>query len=375
MKVAKSQYTFDQFVNYLVENEQEVFGSGERKQWLKVYLIHAKEDWKPLFEKFHQTKLGEILKISIQTEDLKKPVDFYIYEWSPKFLMFFTSSRREEYEKTLSKFIKFNRGISEMWINPDIFLKVKNYLLDEYHANVYKFISRRSSLSEIYAELRPDVDKRLSYTGEDATTVIKEVQKSYGVVPDSISFRIGFQKIQITSSGMFRFLSVNELSINILRDILKVLTDPQKMIRTVADSICSKTKVVRIGETSVPTVDVVSGIIKLQNIKLNKYIVEKFFKQENVFIKRPREFWSSEEEIEFSFINTSIMEGSFSFSATVVDDIKGTMFGIIGSTDQLTLIPMHRTTFESFLRFYRLIIESLDNDARFNVLPSSTTVQ
>jgi hypothetical protein len=70
-----------------------------------------------------------------------------------------------------------------------------------------------------------------------------------------------------------------------------------------------------------------------------------------------------EEEIsdfQFSFIDTYISDDASSFSATVVDDEKGTVFGLSANNGEMVLIPKHRTTFESFVRFYESIVEDFD---------------
>ena len=367
MRIPESQYSFDQFVEYLVENDKEVFG-GERKQWLKIYLVYAKTDWKGLFSDLPQTQLGEILKICMHTKNLSKPVEFYVYEWGPGLLMFFTSSRKEDYEKTLSRFIRSRRGISEMWISPEVLTKLKDHLLKEYGARIYKFVSRTSYLSETPADLRPGVDRRLSYTGDDATSVIKEVLGSYRVLPESISFRVGNQKLQVTSIGMLRFLSVNELSAKILRDLIKLVDTPQSTILNVSSRIKKETETLRLGQTEISTSVIHPGVIRLPNQALNRDIIERFFKQEDIIPTKAVFDFDSVEKLGFSFIDTSIREGSFSFSAIVVDDLKGTMFGITGIADHMILVPMQRTTFESFVRFYQLVLESLDKEASFNVL-------
>ncbi|MGA3406000.1 MAG: hypothetical protein ABSD49_09750 [Candidatus Bathyarchaeia archaeon] len=374
MKIPEGRYTFDSFVQYLVDNEGRVFGGGERKQWLKVYLVYAQREWDLLFRGFPQTNLGDVRKISMQTGTVAKPVEFYVYEWSPGFLLFFTSSRREDYEKTLRKFIRFNRGITEVWIPPDLLNKVRNRLLSEYQATVYSFISRRSRLSKTAANLRPEFDKRLSYTGEDATEVLKEVANFYGVVPKSISFRVGTDKLQITNSGMLLLYSVNQHSVQILMDFLRTVTEPQRKVREISGQLKRETKTMQIGDLEFRTPVVVPGVITLQSMKLDRYVVERFFGQDNMDAKESSFELEAEEfePREFSFIDTSIKEGSFSFSALVVDDIKGTMFGLNGSTDQMVLVPMHRTIFESFVRFYKLVIESLDEEAKFDVFPPQT---
>jgi hypothetical protein len=369
MRIPEGEYKFNEFLEYLAKNEMKVFGGGERKQWLKVYLVYARDEWEQLFMEFPRKKLGDLTRISMQARGLSKPVEFYVYEWSPGILVFLTSSRREEYEKTLQRFIRFNRGITEMWIPRYLLTNVRNYLLDKYQAVIYSFISRRGRMSKFPARLRANFDRRLSYTGDDGTKVLKEVLDFYGVMPTSISFRIASDKLQITSRGMLLFRSVNLRTVEILKEVLSMVTKSQLRVREVSSTLRRDTKAIQLGKLEIRTPVVVPGIIKLEEKKLDRQTIEHFFKQEEA-IETPSEFEQVEEleGKEFSFIDTSIREGSFSFSATVVDDIKGSMFGLSGSADSMVLVPMHRTTFESFIRFYRLVTESLDEEARFDVL-------
>jgi len=384
MRIPENDYTFDTFVRYLLDNERKVFGGGERKRWLKVYLVHAMRRWEPLFHDLPQRKLGEFLRISMQAKGLARTVEFYVHEWSPGILVFFTSSRREEYEKTLKRFIRSNRGITEMRIRRSLFVTARNYLLDKHEAVVYSFISRRGPFSKARARLRPAFDRRLSYTGDDGKEVLKEVLDFYGVLPDSVNFRVGTDKLQITSGGLLLFRSVNERTVQIMTDLLKMLTEPQRIVREVSDSLERTTRTVRIGEVDIQIPVVVPGVITLQGPELDRNVIERFFRQEDSdsvkYSLGPEpteiaEFAEEPEAREFSFIDTSIREGSFSFSATVVDDIKGTMFGVSGTSERMILVPMHRTIFESFVRFYELVVENLDEEARFDVLPPETQVK
>jgi hypothetical protein len=77
---------------------------------------------------------------------------------------------------------------------------------------------------------------------------------------------------------------------------------------------------------------------------------------------------SSDEEDEleegFSFVDTYVKEGPFFFSATVVDENKGTVFGLSGIENEIALIPKHRTTFETFIKFYNAISDNFDETAQ-----------
>ncbi|MDE2588496.1 MAG: hypothetical protein KGL95_02365, partial [Patescibacteria group bacterium] len=78
------------------------------------------------------------------------------------------------------------------------------------------------------------------------------------------------------------------------------------------------------------------------------------------------EFGRSEEEEEysdFSFIDPNVNENGLSYSATIIDEDKGTIFGLSGDESNMILVPKHRITYESFINFYRFVNESIDESS------------
>lgn len=75
---------------------------------------------------------------------------------------------------------------------------------------------------------------------------------------------------------------------------------------------------------------------------------------------------------DFSFVDTSISEQPLIFTATVVDETKRTIFGISGNENELTIIPKHRVTFESFIGFYNFVIENFDQGAKMRLFSEIT---
>ena len=69
----------------------------------------------------------------------------------------------------------------------------------------------------------------------------------------------------------------------------------------------------------------------------------------------------------FAFIDVFVMQGSLDFSATVIDKQKGSIFDISVDESNILLIPKHETTYESFLNFYRAVVETFDRKATFQV--------
>ena len=75
----------------------------------------------------------------------------------------------------------------------------------------------------------------------------------------------------------------------------------------------------------------------------------------------------SDFEYDFSFIDQNINDDpELLFSATVVDQNKGTVFGLSGAKNEMILVPKHYTTFESFIRFFNFVSEVFDDEAELS---------
>jgi hypothetical protein len=70
----------------------------------------------------------------------------------------------------------------------------------------------------------------------------------------------------------------------------------------------------------------------------------------------------------FSFIDMHAEHGSFSFTSTVVDEDKGSVFDISASDDQVIIVPKFQVTFESFIELYKGIVEVIDRQAEISLM-------
>jgi hypothetical protein len=365
VKIPPGEYTLDSFLEYLADNTNELFTREERK-WLKVYLIFVERDWLKLFEQFAPTKLGDIFHVSIGANALAN-IDFYVYERAPGLLMFFTSSTEEDYERSLKRFIESTRGITEMWIPPARIEDAKALVLSQYSGKIYRFIGRRSTITPTPARIRPEYNRRISYSGMDAQETLKEMQETYGIIPFSIDFSVGDDSFKITNDGLFVLRTINERTLKIMSDVVDVMLGKQLKMQKLTQGVTATTELFQIGQKMFRVPEIVAAKVYLKTQRLNAVWVERFFgRRRDVFTEELK--LQDSEPSEFSFIDTTILEGSLVFSATVIDEFKGTIFGLSGGENEILLIPKHNTTFESFVRFYRLIVEDLDKDAELSIL-------
>jgi len=365
MKIPPGSYTIESFLEYLADNTDELFTREERK-WLKVYLIFVRRDWTKLFEEFAPTRLGDIYHIIVGAKG-SPGIDFYVYERAPGLLMFFTSSTEEDYEKTLKRFIESTRGITEMWIPPHRIEDAKGLVLSQYKGKIYRFIGRRTSITPTPARTRPEYGRRINYSGMDAGETLKEMQETYGIIPFSLDFAVGDDSFKITNDGLFVLRTINEHTLRIMVTVIDAMLGYQLEMQKLTQGIAATTEFHKIGESTVRIPEIVAAKIRLKAQKLNAVWVERFFGQRRDLLGEELPAQDSEQP-EFSFIDTTVVEGSLLYSATVIDEFKGTIFGLSGGEDEMLLVPKHRTTFESFVRFYRNIVEDIDKEAELSIL-------
>lgn len=363
MEIETNTYSLESFLIHLINNSEKIFEKPPR--WLKVYLIYVTADWRDLFNRLEQHEMGDILKI-VFIENLEK-ISFYIYEYSPGLLLLFTSSKEKDYENTLNRFIQKNIGLSNVWIRPLILNKLLNHLRNKYDSNIYRFISRRHKNWKTPSQIRPNIDRRLSYSGEDADKTLDEVHHLYGVIPSTIDVKILNNKLQLNRRGLFVFRRVSRQTVEILMELIDIIGREELRIKEISEKlkIFKEKIVVKNKELKIPVI--VAGKITLPRTKLSTFMIENMFDPDYF----QRSFDNTDDNIEsaFSFIDKNITDAPYLlFNATVIDKVKGTIFGLSGTENNILLIPKHYSTFESFKKFYDLISEMFDDEAELSTL-------
>lgn len=358
--MSKMEYSLDSFLEEVAKNPGKIFGEEDQFYNIKIYLMIADDNWRDLFKKYEPKKLGEIYNFQMPFGDDGETANYYLHELAKGLLMFITSSKREEYTKTLRQFVRRSHGITEMWLPPSTFEKVVTYVQSKYDANIYSFTARRAWSSKYPSKIREDFSRSIHYSGDDAGRSLKEIKDMYGVLPTLIDFNISGNKIRITNEGLFLIRNINRDVLRIVEEVVDQVLAEQTRLRDVSKQVIYKTTPVKIGDRYMKIPSMMSGKIVFST-QLDAYLVDKLFTS-----FQDSEYGHSEEGLDlpnFSFIDTNIREGSVTFSGTVIDEDKGTIFGISGNENHMLLVPKHNTTFETFLNFYRLVNQTLDESS------------
>lgn len=364
MNLTRKEYSLESFLEEIADNPDSISSDADQRNWLKVYLMIADDDWKDLFKRYKPEKMGDIYQFKMPFGDRGNYVDYFLHELENGLLMFFTSSKREEYARTLRHFVRKHHGITEMWLPPSSFESVISYVISNYSANIYSFTARRTWSSKYPAKIREDFSRLIHYSGDDAGYSLKEMKEMYGVLPTLIDFNINGDKMRISNEGLFLLRSINRKTLRIVLEIVDRVLAEQRRLRSVSKQVTHRTNPIKVGDHQMMVATLMSGKIMFST-NLDTYLVDKLF---NSFYDEG--FGHTEEGLElpnFSFIDTNIREGSVTFSATVIDEDKGTIFGISGNENSMILIPKHNTTFESFLNFFRLINQTMDESSNIQL--------
>jgi hypothetical protein len=352
MQITEKAYSKEEFKNYLLDHSDEIFKEDTRRRWLKIYCILVSDDsWQwTLFSNNELTKMGEIFKVigkKDSDDDDEEP--YYIMEYCPGLLLMYTTATNQEYRETLGKRIEGSLGATRMWIKPKLFETFWKGILDETEGFIYRFTSRRGPLDTNPCKIRPEYKRRFNYTGDDGTQTLAELEELYGATPESIYIEIDENlKIHITNDGLYSAQEISADAMNLFFKYLDEIKDSILEMRNVSKSM----KFEVVSEFDIRTVSIESGIIRLKECIVDSLMAEKMI----------------EALEEFSFIDLHFEGGSISLTATVVDEIKGSIFNINASESQILIVPKIRTTFESFIGFYRGIVESVDEYAEFSLL-------
>lgn len=347
LNIPDSEWNYKEWIKHVIENKKDVLGS-KNDNMLKIYYFHSNQAAKQELEK-NAKKQGQFHIVSMNYNESatknNKNTEYWMHELEPGLLMFFTSSTKEGYEKTLQQKIRKIFGLHEMWIKPDTFKRIRKDLINNKECGITKFIGYRRKYDTNPHQAKEEAERRVHYFTDnpiDGILRLDEMEYHLGIMPKTIEYMLHSDKVEITNEGLFVLKTITQESFNLVDYVLEKIRMEEKDMREVAQGLK----------------------IEQQNIKKNTYLV-----LESGRIELTEDFdENSAREIikifrDFAFIEPKIGVGPVLFYSDVVDKNKGSVFAINGYQKDLILIPKFEVTFETFISFYREIVERIDEKA------------
>ena len=198
---------------------------------------------------------------------------------------------------------------------------------------------------------KENAERHIQYRSDnpwDGINRLREIEFQLGMTAHSIDFVHNGNRVQITDDGLFHLKTVTEDSFQLMNDVLELIKVEERTMRETAQSLIFRPKRSRRDEHT--------QILESGKIILEKELDAEMAKQ---IIKQFRRF---------TFLDAKILPGSLIFYSDVIDKQKGSIFAISAAESSILLIPKYKTTFESFLKFYKSIIELIDENATWGKL-------
>lgn len=276
----------------------------------------------------------------------KFEVHLYLYEYEKTGTpIIFTLNSAEDVRRKAKPEIIGNDGIYYLWIPPNEMDAISDEVLDFEGCRLTRFIGEKfGKEARSEQERRPEYERREEYSGDDAAQTLEEAKLDYGITPTKLEFEIP-TKADFTLGNEGEFVMTNGDAHFFFEEI--VIGMGVSRVAEMNDQIqSSKLDVVEV--EGVEVFDKQSLEIELAN---------------TLDYEDADDFLHNLKERDFYPYNTSATEGSLLLTSRMIDEENGGMFSITTDGEQLSVLPKHGSSFDSVMRFYRVIIENFDSEA------------
>lgn len=273
-------------------------------------------------------------------------VHLYLYEYEETGTpIIFTLNSAEDVRRKAKPEIIGNSGIYYLWIPPGQMDAISDKVLNYEGCRLTRFIGEKfGKEARSEQERRPEYERREEYSGDDAAQTLEEAKFDYGITPTKLEFEIP-TKAGFTLGNEGEFVMTNGNAHVFFEDV--VIDMGVSRVAAMNNQIqSSKFDVVEV--EGIEVFDKESLEIKLNN---------------TLDYGDADNFLSNLKEQDFYPYNTSASEGSLLLTSRVIDEENGGMFSITTDGEQLSVLPKHGSSFDSVMRFYRIIVENLDSEA------------
>jgi hypothetical protein len=293
---------------------------------------------------------GEILRVEAGYSKENEPISttFYCYyDESRGIFLAFTSDPSEAISRTLGEWVKYQRKLYHLWVNPIYFTDVSNKVLNENPGTIIPaFNAKRYPWSKFDRVVRPEFERSFEYHGDDGRFALEEMSHFYGVLPTAIDFQVPrHARFRMTNDGLFTFKGGNlDFVFNIINEILSLVMREKRIMN----------------EAKYEFIPVEGGTTGLQLVNLVPVSVE-FGRA--ITYDESSDLMEALRKSDFEIYDVAREKGSLHLSGTIYDKQKRSTIDLTGTADRLTLSPHGDVKFDSFMRLYRVLSDTIDVEA------------
>ena len=363
-RIPSRSYRFDEFIDLVLAQELPSFARFKVGCYLTRW--SSWEEKAPSLEMILEKNgirvedLGEIKRLVASYRDriTKDTVTAVFYAYlSPetKLLICITDEKAEAFEETLDNVSRYSTGFYHMFIGNSTFNYISHKIVEMDPQNQCTYFSARYLPSLMKkSEFRPDRRRTLVYYAPDGDGLeaLKELRQFYGVLPRVMRFRlIDLGIFEIKSTGLFTLWSEGGTL-----EARKKLLDLASMT---LENVLKIRKIIETSEYKLVPVKTDERIFEVP--RLTPWIINFSKSLNDEQIGLLFEILDAEDFTLFNYGKAT--ENSFRVNGMVIDRNKHNLFTIDISNRQIIVAPYGEMVFDSFLRFYQMVVERLDPES------------
>lgn len=321
---------------------------------LKIYVLSTLLSRAELF-----SEIKNVYENTVQSNDLLitkafhengelKSV-FYSYKDEDKPLLFILSvTGKAIIDYTIETLIKNLPKTYYLWIPILDFDSLKENIIDIYKStgiSILSFTSIRSLYDKENCSIRPWNERRIEYSGKDATEVIREFRSIYGALPKKIEFLIP-NKINFSIDNRNTFIVDEGFPfLDYVFDIIRFIIDKQAKITDALSSVMMKSIADKWIDFEIKPLTFL-----FKHEKTSDDINSFFELLESPDLKEGR----------YCVINPVVVSGSLFFSANLLDENKNSVLSIFGNEKSMSILPDKNCDYDTISRFSETINVNFD---------------
>lgn len=365
MKIPVKEYSIESFTDelmslYLAPSQRLkiVCFMTEFSEWYEF--PNSTLNLNSIFSNFGATieKLGEIRKIQTKytdnkSGDLTKAVFYAYLDPLTKLLVCFTTEKAKVIEKTLGKIAETSSGLYYVFISTRTFDVIQKKIFEtDPKSKCWHFVGKYLPHLMKKSQIRPSLGRTVMYYGDDGLESLKEFREKYGTIPVLMSFNIpDIGNYEISSIGIFSLWADDSKP-----ESRKLLMD---LSNIAIHDILESRKIIESSKYETIPIKTETKVFNVQ--KVTPWVMR--FSDQIEFIDSDS-LLEAMNENGFSLFNEVRLKGSLRLDGMVIDDNKKTMFSIDADDRQIRIAPIEKISFDSFMRFYRTILENFDPNVK-----------
>ncbi len=177
-QIPDGKYTIETFHKQMIIDRQEdtLFSKPKKYKWVKIHAIRTRENMLELrLAKYRYRDLGDFWHLKIPDFSNEKSLtDFYVTRFSPKLLLFYSSSTGKEYSNTLDRFVKTTSGFGRMWIGPRLYEDLLFQIMDKFHPTMRWFRANRAEDDIFPEKTKREVSRKVYWHARDSYETLLE---------------------------------------------------------------------------------------------------------------------------------------------------------------------------------------------------------